>query len=67
MFYPSRPLAWLGMTIFGRFGMYENLFIHFFIVLLIWCKLNYLGVAQILNTDEATLRNWLTLIEGTYN
>lgn len=25
------------------------------------------GVAQILNTDEATLRNWLTLIEANYH
>ncbi|CAL8088263.1 unnamed protein product [Orchesella dallaii] len=40
----KRPLVWLGMTVFARFG-----------------------AAQILNTDEATLRNWLTLIEANYH
>ncbi|XP_021956702.1 high affinity cAMP-specific and IBMX-insensitive 3',5'-cyclic phosphodiesterase 8A isoform X2 [Folsomia candida] len=40
----KRPLVWLGMTIFARFG-----------------------VAQVLQTDEATLRNWLTLIEANYH
>jgi high affinity cAMP-specific and IBMX-insensitive 3',5'-cyclic phosphodiesterase 8 len=40
----DRPLVWLGMTIFARFG-----------------------VAQVLQTDEPTLRNWLTLIEANYH